>query len=391
MIHHDSREYGQAVKEAQIHLEETIQKKAASAIQVIEKVQDEQPNDRIVGTHGIRFAYRTKEAPIPIKGDDVVLLPKHTILMGTRQHNTDNAFEEDMHKHALNQAAGRAGVPETFVNRMLERPYGAELICENLNTIFAKEGPERLLVRSVKGAVRGVLSDAYRRLDSRPLIEMFAKSCQEIGAVPIEGVGGDLRFALKAVLPKAYLVGTGKQGNEEALAFGLQFSHSDFGCGALSLSVVYIRCWCTNTATRESLLRQRHLGKRLEDDVVYAQETYEADTRATTLALRDNIRGALGPANIETMVAAVNKALDTSIEPKKFFERGGELEKLKLSKGEVEQARDVYMNAGVEVLPRGDSLYRMSNTLSWIAQTSETAERRLELERAAGQLLDKVA
>lgn len=387
MIHHDERPYQQALKEAQIHLEESIHKKAASAVRIIETVQHTIPNDRIVSTKALRFSHTTEM----VKTEGVEEpQPKHHIILGTKR-GSKGSFEELMHKHALNQAAGRAGIPETFINRMLEKPYGGELIVENLNTIFAKEEAERFLVRSVNEEVRGVLSDAYRRLDSRPIIEMFAKSCQEIGAVPIEGVGGDLRFALKAVLPKAYLVGTGKQGNEEALAFGIQISNSDFGCGALSLAVIWIRCFCTNTATREDLLRKRHLGRRLEDDVTYAQETYEADTKATTLALRDNIKGVLGPANIDAMVEAVNKAIDTSVEPKKFFERGGELEKLKLTKGEIEKARDTYMNAGVEVLPRGDSLYRMSNALSWIAQSAETPERRLELERTAGQLLDKAA
>ena len=386
MIHHDSRQYQEAVKEAQIHLEESIHAKSASALAVIQKVQETELVDRIVGTPALRFSHSAEVIKIDEKTEKTV----HTIIMGTRHHGA-NSFDEPLHKHALNQAADRAGIPETFINRMLERPYGGDLIVENLNTIFAKEEPDRLLVRSTGDQVRGVLSDSYRRLDSRPIIDMFAKACGEIGAVPIEGIDGDLRFALKAVLPKVHIIGADTHGSEEAVALGIQLSNSDFGCGALSLAVFWVRCFCTNTATREDLLRKRHLGKRLDDDMIYAQETYEADTKAMTLALRDNVRGALGPAAVEKMLATADKALALSIDPKKFFERGGELEKLKLTKGEIEKARENYMNAGIQILPRGDSVYRMSNTLSWIAQSADTAERRLELERVAGQILDKAA
>jgi hypothetical protein len=89
------------------------------------------------------------------------------------------------------------------VSRLLAKPWGAELLADNLNHIFKREEPRRLLLRSVQDEVRGVLSDMYRRLDSRPILDAFAGACREIGVVPVEGVGGDLRFCLRAVLPVA--------------------------------------------------------------------------------------------------------------------------------------------------------------------------------------------
>ena len=391
MYHHDSRPYTQAVKEAQEMLEKRIQEKMASAVKVIERVQTEQPTDRVVGTHGVHFSYRTEDPPTPIgnKGEDVVLLPKHTILMGTRQHNAKNAFLEPMHKHALNQVAGRLGVPETFVNRMLERVYGPELICENLNTIMAKEEANRFLVRSVDEQVRGILSDSYRRMDSRPILEAFATACQELGAVPVEGIGGDLRFSVKALVPKVYQVG--KNGMEEVFAFGASLSNSDFGCGALALQFFLWRVWCSNTATREDSLRRVHLGKRLADDIIYSEETYQLDTRTMVSAVRDHVKGVLAAPKIEEALAQIETALETTVEPKKFFERGGELEKLKLTKGEIEKAREAFNNGGVEMLPKGNNVARMSQAVAWIAQAADTAERRMELERVAGQVMEKAA
>lgn len=390
MYHHDQRDYDQALKEAHEHLETQMANKLASAQRVLEKVLGTTPVDRIVGTKGVRFSFRTDDVPTPIKGDKdnaELIVPKHTIIMGTRQHNAKNAFEEEMHKHALNQAAGRAGIPETFINRMLTKPYGAELICENLNTIFSKEEPERFLVRSVDTQVRGVLSDTYRRMDSRPILEAFAETCQKLGARPVEGVGGDLRFSLKAILPKVYRVGK-KKGSEEVFAFGASLSNSDFGCGALSLQFFLWRIWCSNTATRDDSLRRVHLGKRLADDIVYSQETYEADTKAMVLAVRDHVKGVLAPPKIEEALGMIETALDTTVEPKTFFDRGGELEKLKLTKSEIDKAREAFNNGGVEQLPMGNNVCRMAQAVAWIAQAADSAERRLELERVAGQLME---
>ena len=389
MYHHDNRDYGQAVKEANDHFNKTITKKVASAARVIGTVMDTQPHDRVVGTKGLRFAVQTEQVEKVSEKNEIIKVPKHTIIMGTKRGTTGH-FEEPMHKHALNQAAERAGIPETFINRMLQRPYGGALIVENFNTIFGAEDPGRFLVRSVKDEVRGVLSDTYKRLDSRPILEAFAAAAKRFGAVPFEGVGGDLRFALKMVMPEVQMV-KGEKGHLEAVAFGMQLSNSDFGCGALSLQSFLLRTWCTNTATREDALRRVHLGKRLAEDITYSDKTYELDTQTMVSAVGDHVNNVLAPAKVEEMLKLVETALSTSVDPKKFFERDGELAKLKLTKGEIEKAREAFNNGGVEELPPGNNLYRMSNALSWIAQQAEDAERRLELERAAGQLLDKKA
>lgn len=389
MYHHSNTPYDQALQAAKVKLEEQMHAKVGSAKRVLDKVMNQTPVDRVIGTPGLRFSYRMEGAP-PAIDPKHQLPPKAVILMGTKAHNVKGAFQEPLHKHALDQAAERAGIPVTFVNRMLERPYGAELLVENFNTIFAKEEPSRFLVRSVDEQVRGVLSDTYRRMDSRPILEAFAQTCQELGAQPIEGVGGDLRFALKAIVPQVYMVGK-KAGNGEVFAFGASLSNSDFGCGALALQFFLWRIWCSNTATREDSLRRVHLGKRLADDIVYSEETYQADTKTMVGMVKDHVKGVLAAPKIEEALGMIETALDTTVEPKKFFDKNGGLEKLKLTKSEIEAAREAFNNGGVTELPRGTNLCRMSNAVSWIAQSAESAERRLELERVAGQIMEKKA
>ncbi len=364
MYHHDHRDYKVAVdqtaKRFQAELEQYIHQNQGSALTVIEKVQREMPEDRLLDTKSIIFAAENND-----------------ILIGTRGRG-NKAFQLPLHRHALSQVA-EATVGDSFITKMIGRPYGRQLIAENINTVFHHEPATRHLVRAVNGQVRGWLSDSYRRWDSRPLIDAFADTCQKIGAVPVEGVGGDLRFCVRAILPMVF-----RPGGEEIIAFGIEISHSDFGKGALSVRVFIMRVWCTNYARMEEELRKVHLGKRLEDNLELSQETYDLDTKAMASATKDIVLGALAPNKVNTQVALIEKAMAEKIDVKEAI---GGLTKMGLLKKEVEAVRDVFNNGGVEELPPGNSLYRMSNAVSWIAKSAETAERRLELEQVAGAVL----
>jgi hypothetical protein len=138
----------------------------------------------------------------------------------------DVAFHEPLHRHARSQVAERAGVPDMFVTRLLTKPWGPALLADNLNQILEREDERRLLLRSVRGEVRAVLSDTYRRMDSRPIVEAFATACADVGVVPYEGVGGDLRYSVRAVLPVVF-----QPAGTEVIAFGIEMSSSDFGAG----------------------------------------------------------------------------------------------------------------------------------------------------------------
>ena len=383
MQHHDQRSYGAAVdasgKKFKAMLEAQIQASQDSAMGVIEKIQNEVPVDRIVHTRALTFALEEQEPQ-----NDVEIIAPPNILIGTKDRRAKGHFMEPMHKHALTQVAERAGIPGTYLNRLLTRPYGPQLVIENLTTIFQKEEPSKYLVRSVGDEVRGVLSDSFRRMDSRPIIEMFASECQAVGAVPIEGVGGDLRWSLRAILPMVFQPSK-KTGLEEYIAFGLALTNSDFGVGALSLRLFMLRVWCTNMALLEEALRQVHLGKRLADNIEFSQQTYELDTATQVSAVKDLIRGSLSPEKINESVALIGKALEERINPKKAWE---ELPKQGLLKGEVAKVKEIFNDGGVEMLPPGTTVARLSNAISWFArQPEQTPERRIELEAVAGQLL----
>lgn len=372
MIHHDHRDYDVAVDETakrfKAQLEETIHASQGSALSVIERVTRETPLDRMAHSQSLAFA---------IDGTT------DAILVGPRNRRAAGHFQEPLHKNALDQIAAHADIPGTYVTRLLGKPYGRELLVENLTTIFAKEPDRNLLVRSVDGQVRGVLSNSYKRMDSGPIIDAFAKACLEIGAVPVEGVGGDLRWAIKAILPMVFQPSK-KQGTEELIAFGIQLSNSDYGKGALSLRAFMTRIICTNYATMEEVFRERHLGSRLTDNIEYSRETLLADTKVQVLSIRDQVRDTLAPPKVNELVGRIGKTLEARIDPKEAWK---DLTTHGLLKGEVAAVKELFNDAGVEQLPPGTTTARLSNAVSWFAKSAATPERRLELENVAGALL----
>lgn len=384
MFHHDSRDYNEAVRQAKEHLEKSIQVRRQSAIELVQKLEQEEPDDYVVPTLLVNVSHNTIETKI--KSDRRRGEPISTY---SHEYFVDNDKMGKKHvyaPHALTQLCSRLDIPKTFVNNMADKSYGGEVISDTMNKLLKLVPSDRFLMRSVKDDVRGVLSTSYRRLDSRPILDTFMGACANVGAIPCEGIFGDLRFALKAILPNVYVVGGPK--SEEVVAVGIQISNSEYGKGTLSLRSFILRVWCTNTATSEEGLRQVHHGSRISDDEIYAQETRDADTRATLLAVRDNIAGTLSKSRVETLMGMLDSAIKDNINPASAY--AALKDKMGLSKAEVQGVRDIYnvSNNDIMQLPKGNSRYRMSNAVSFFAQSDTVGkDRRMELERIAGKIL----
>ena len=138
--------------------------------------------------------------------------------------------------------------------------------------------------------------------------------------------------------------------------------------------------------TLDDVLRQVHLGGRLSDSIEYSQNTYELDTAANVSALRDVVRGSLNPSRVKGYLTAIQTAAATEISPKE----AASILKKNLNKTELDACIGAYNSPDVVNLPPGNSVYRLSNAISWIAQAAEVApERVLELNRIAGNLIPR--
>jgi hypothetical protein len=170
------------------------------------------------------------------------------------------------------------------------------------------------------------------------------------------------------------------------VVFGNEWSNSDYGRGAENLREFFWRAWCWNGATGETILRSVHQGKRLSDDIAYQQDTIDADARAHALALRDAAKDGMSERRIQRMIAGIRTANETKIDGKA---RAEGLKKT-LTKAEAEQVVQAFNGADVENMPAGNTLWRWSNAISWVGGKTEDADRRLDFERLAGEVLKPV-
>ncbi len=339
-------------------LNRKINEGARSAMATIQRIHEDVPTDRIVSTRSIEFEASERGLEVIVGA------------AGTCVHPTD---------YAIGQIAARAAVPTDYLRSLASRtaePWQHELAAEVLRRHYRNRKAERALVRSVGSSLRGWLSDRYRRLDARPLLEALMVELQGIGAVPYFGTSTDTRVALKALLPEILEPVPG-----EFMVLGLEWSNSDYGNGPHRLATFALRVACLNGMTRENALREIHLGGRLAENIEYSNRTYELDTKASVSALRDTVKGVLGPAARDRMMDEIRGANSREVSVGQLRTQVRNLP-AKTQKAVV----DAFESGDVINLPAGNTAWRASNAVSWIARHLDSDEDRLDLERLAGKI-----
>lgn len=367
MIHHDARDYNTAVSEAAVafkkKLEEMIHGSVTRVENVIQQVQNDVPDDALV------------------------LAPKlHFDLAGESDLVVDFAGRENtLHRHALNQVADRAGIVHmrSLVNDLASRrkAWATELIAHNLNEIYSRQEKEHYLLRAVNGQLRGFLSNSYRRLDSRPILDAFIGQVRKFGARPVDGFALETKLRVRAILPFVFEPFPG-----EIMAFGAELGDSEYGDGALSLKSFLLRMWCTNLATTEDVLTKVHLGKRMTD-LRLSEATFALDTQTMQSAVNDLTSHVLSADAVNSNLDVIRRANDEKVEPKQI----DAWIKKNLTKEEGDRAKEEFASADVELLPPGQTNWRWSNALSWLANETDNESRKLDLQEMAGSVLKKAA
>jgi hypothetical protein len=355
MVHHDSRPYAVAAVEARNKALDIINKKIelgrTNAARVIEHVQTAIPQDYLPREQAIDFMFADKELRVRFGNDK----------------------EFGLHANAMRQAAARAEIPVKYADTLVASGQ-QELLAHNFNERFSLS-KNKALLRVLDGDVRGFLSDRYRRMDSRPVIDAFISKLHEAGAQPYEGYVTDTKVAIQAIDMNVY-----EPVPNEVVAFVYSLQTSDYGNGALEFSSSVLRMWCTNLAMGESLLRQIHLGKRLDDRLEYSQETYMLDSKTVVSALGDVVRNALSENSKLSYLNAVRDAHEQKIDPWKVKD----LLQKQLGKDDTQKVIEAFNSPDVEMLPAGNTKWRMSNAISWIAGKEQDAEKKLDMMKVAG-------
>ena len=345
---------------AEANLQAAIDKGAARSAEVVRRVLEEVPQDTIASPREFEWFVTSDgiELGIPRRG------AAHVV-----------------HSNAIGQACERVGLPAAWLRDQAasEDGWRHEEVADMLNN-HCRHADEsaRYLVRSWGGVDRGILSDKYRRLSSPRLLEAALGACQEVGAVAMEAHATDIKWHIRALVPRVDQPVPG-----ELIVWGLDIHHSDYGAGSYGIAPFYHRLMCLNTALENSALKQVHLGARIADDAVFSEQTYELDTQTMCSATSDVIVNVLAPARIAQRLEAVKKAHETETDWAKAYAKVAKL----LTKAEARRVHEAFEGPDETMLPGGPSVARFSNALSWIANQTDGVDRKVELQRLAGKVM----
>lgn len=359
-------------------LERVLREGVRSAQATIAHVQENVPKDRLLKASAVWFAPQA---------DQLVMTAG----------SANGAFTQPLTRYALGQAAGRVGFPAAYAaDVMAERgEIGRKVVADALTTLWAASDPtKKVLVRSVNERVHGVLSDAFRRLDCRPGVDAFCKEAAAVGAVPVEGVITDTRIAIKAILPRLFRLGnvkTDPHGDKftDTVAIGIVLRNSDFGAARYSMALYVLRVLCLNGMIGEQIMAQTHVGARLDEADFFSDRTHKLDAATMVSATRDYVKAFLSKDGVERTVAVLQEAATKSLDLKAEIDT---VLKKSMTKAELQSVTAALQSVNPDEMPLGPPTpYRMANALAWVANASDDPDRKLDLQRLAGNYLRAAA
>lgn len=308
--------------------------------------------------------------------------PEATADVILRMPEQERSFR--LHPHAVLQAAQKLNAPAAYVRDLsLGKVWERELAAKILDEHATHSTRQRVLVRSVGTEVRGILSDSYRRLNSGLIFSSFISGVNAEGGMIVNAAADDTRSWIEALIPHPISIPTRRNGQVHTL-FGARLSSSDFGDGALSVAfyMIEIRCW--NGAAGESLMREIHLGGRIPDSLQLSQRTYELDSKTQASAVRDLISGQFSREGIQRRAIAIQKASEEAVDMDLEFKK---LAKVQLSKGEIEETKQLLVKAAPEDGVQGEaSKWKLASAITAMAR-DKSDRRKREIEAIAGSLI----
>lgn len=275
----------------------------------------------------------------------------------------------EMTNHSMGQLCAKLGVPARYIDKCIDTGR-LDLAADNMNSWIEDYGKD-LFIREYKDTVRGVLSSRYSVLDTPDVLSVL-----------VDVFGNDIRdYRIKGsfLTPERFHARIVQ--NEmmniagEDLFAGIQIDSSDVGRSVLEVKFMIFKQVCTNGLTISKgggvLFRQKHLGI---DPIVFRDNFKESMSRLPFLIEHSKELIEYARKDLDTY-----KTVDLSEEQLKSFMENIKL-KTHLSDNGVEKVISL-MNDNY-----GTSTWGFINSLTEVAQ-DYTLERRLEIEKYAGDLL----
>ena len=293
----------------------------------------------------------------------------------------DDVLDMPLTQHASRQMAAKFGIPAKYFDRMLAD--APDLLATNANHWLHKE-PKDLMVRTLFGKVRGIMSNRYQRIDNINIAEdllpfLSVQDGLEIASCEVT----EKKLYIKAVMHKM----TSEIKKGDIVEAGLWISNSEIGCGQFEVAPFIHRLVCLNgMKVNDAKFGKRHVGARADvNDSTYSilsDETLRADDRAFMLKARDVVKAAFDEKIFE---GHVNKLRDTT-ERKLEGNPVKAIEVLGATHGLLQGEQSSILRKLIE---GGDtSQYGLLNAVTAYSQDVSDYDRASELEELGGKIVD---
>lgn len=296
----------------------------------------------------------------------------------------DHAFT--LHRNAVSQIAGRFGVNAKDLQREATGDqWEREVFVDRMNKYKEHTLGKNVLIRAVGGEARAVLSDRYRRLNTAQIFMQFLMAAQESGSVLVDASHSDLRDFMEVVHPEIIEIPTEKNGTIYTV-LGAQIRNSDFGIGKHELNVFYMNVVCLNGMVGRKMISDVHLGRKLEStgEISFTEETMNADTKASALAVRDTMNSIYSPENIQRERRKIESAAAIEVD---FVQKVKELPKMGLLQGEADLLTKTLMENNPEDGVQGaNTLWKLAQGITAVANKVEPDRKRDLQDIASGML-----
>jgi hypothetical protein len=322
--------------------------------------------------------------PFTRKNNDVTFINDGGVRMKFQNENVPFAI----HAHALGQMAAKIDIPSSYLRELAtgdeeHRDLAVKILSSHKNWT---EEDRRLLIRSVDHEVRGVLSDSYKRLNSKMILNQFFNTVKSSEARVADAHYTDTKFWIEALIPYVLAIPTEMNGMAHVV-FGVRLGNSDFGDGSLDIRSFMMQPVCTNGMVRESLMNKVHLGKKLPDNIALSNETYMYESKMITSAVKDVTMLALDSKQIRENVAMITKAGSTGVNLEREFLN---LATKQITKNEIVEISKIMSQDNPEDGIFGEaSLWKLTQGITAHGRNIG-GRREREMAQLAGELLQRV-
>lgn len=283
---------------------------------------------------------------------------------------------------AHSQVAGKLDIPLKYYRRMREQ--APELLARNINTwmptpnkeLISNPKDRKLLLRTLDGSVRAVLSDRYKILDNHDLLLKSLEEFREVGAELHRADLTPNHMYIKATVP--HTVAEIQKG--DTVVPGVIIQNSEVGAGAFKVMPFMLRQICSNGMIGESKITKIHLGRKQDQGIIqFSAETQMAENATLWLQVRDIIRGTFDPVTFQRWASQLRMGTEVEIENPVYA-----VDNVIETFGINEEMKDELLN---HFSREGDmTQWGLANAVTRTARDMEDPEKVIEMEVIGGQV-----